>query len=187
MGLIIGFIIMVAPIAAGLSCITYLPIAWIHQKRHGKSPWIRHLANFVFIGIIWSILYITILIYGTELTFHPGFHMINLIPFVWVKETYTMGMRQMLSQLIMNIIMLIPVGFLLPIIFSQMRKFYRTVLCIALFILVIETIQYFIGRSADIDDLIMNTVGGMIGYAIYAVFNKCFKNMNCWKKAKAVY
>ena len=31
----------------------------------------------------------------------------------------------------------------------------------------IETMQYFIGRSADIDDVIMNTIGGLLGYLLF--------------------
>lgn len=33
----------------------------------------------------------------------------------------------------------------------------------------IEFVQYFIGRSCDIDDLTMNTLGGCIGYGVYCV------------------
>jgi glycopeptide antibiotics resistance protein len=97
-----------------------------------------------------------------------------------------MGVQRMISQLVMNAIMLIPMGFMLPIVFKKMRKLYKTVLCVALFIVCVETVQYFIGRSADVDDLIMNTLGGMIGYAIYAVLNKILSNKSWWKNAKAI-
>lgn len=36
----------------------------------------------------------------------------------------------------------------------------------------IEFIQYFIGRSCDIDDLIMNTLGACMGYAAFIVCSK---------------
>ena len=37
--------------------------------------------------------------------------------------------------------------------------------------------------SADIDDVIMNTVGGMIGFGIYAGMNRLFRQKNWWRKA----
>jgi glycopeptide antibiotics resistance protein len=49
-------------------------------------------------------------------------------------------------------------------------------------IVCIETFQYFIGRSADVDDLIMNTIGGFIGYGIFALLNKCLNSKDLWQK-----
>ena len=40
----------------------------------------------------------------------------------------------------------------------------------------IEFFQYFIGRSADINDIITNLLGGIIGYEIFALSNALFKN-----------
>ena len=39
----------------------------------------------------------------------------------------------------------------------------------------IETIQYFMGRSTDIDDVIMNFIGGVLGYFIFKICYKIFK------------
>ena len=36
----------------------------------------------------------------------------------------------------------------------------------------IEFLQYFMGRSADIDDVITNFLGGLIGYILFLAFNK---------------
>lgn len=51
-----------------------------------------------------------------------------------------------------------------------------------LFSFFIEFVQYFIGRSADIDDLMLNTLGGILGYFIYVAFSNMFKDKNIWKK-----
>ena len=45
----------------------------------------------------------------------------------------------------------------------------------------IEVIQYFIGRSADIDDIIMNLFGGILGYGLFLMINKGFDKMK-WLK-----
>ena len=46
----------------------------------------------------------------------------------------------------------------------------------------IEFLQYFMGRSADIDDVITNFLGGLIGYILFLAFNKLLKNTNFWEK-----
>ena len=77
-------------------------------------------------------------------------------------------------------LMFVPLGFLLPVVFKNFRSTFKTTLLVFLFSFSIEVIQYFIGRSADIDDLILNTLGGIIGYGIFILFNKCLQRKNWW-------
>lgn len=94
-----------------------------------------------------------------------------------------MGSYKMIEQLFMNILMIVPLGFILPVIFKTLRKWWKTGICVMVIIICIEIFQYFIGRSADIDVLIMNTFGGVIGYAIFSVFFKCYSSKLWWNKA----
>ena len=43
-------------------------------------------------------------------------------------------------------------------------------------VLLIEFEQYFIGRSADIDDFILNVFGALCGYLLYKIANKLLHN-----------
>lgn len=160
----------------------YLPAFFIAKRKYGKRPLIRHLAIYVFIGVILSVLYATIFIYGFDISLNPEYHFLNLVPFIWVKETYAMGVNKMIDQLLMNIVMIVPLGFIFPVIFKSLRKWWKTGISVMAFITCIEIFQYFIGRSADIDDLIMNTFGGLLGYVLVSVINKCFKNKTWWLK-----
>ena len=78
-----------------------------------------------------------------------------------------------LENIIGNLILLIPFGILLPCIFRSVRSF-KNVLAICVFCsALIELIQFFLRqigtfRTVDIDDLILNTIGGMLGWVIYA-------------------
>jgi glycopeptide antibiotics resistance protein len=180
--MIIFYILMVFPITAVVSFLVYLPAYFYNKSKYGKRPVIRHLAIYGFIGVILSIIYVTLFIGGT-INFHPPYHFLNLIPFIWVKETYAMGFAKMIEQLFMNAVMLIPLGFILPVVFTSVRKWWKTALCVMLFILGIETFQYFIGRSADIDDLIMNTLGGVMGYLIYFLMNILLNHKRWWQCA----
>jgi glycopeptide antibiotics resistance protein len=47
----------------------------------------------------------------------------------------------------------------------------------------IELFQYFIGRSADIDDLIRNFIGGFMGYPFFIILSLALGRTLFWKKA----
>lgn len=70
-----------------------------------------------------------------------------------------------------NVIMFIPLGMLLPCIWNAQRKAYILLPTCALIICAMEAVQYFTMRgTADIDDLILNMAGVLIGYLFYIVF-----------------
>jgi len=72
----------------------------------------------------------------------------------------------------LNVIMFMPLGFLLPFIWKQYRKLGKTVLTGAITSLAIELFQLFNNRSTDIDDLLMNTLGTVLGFYIFHFFDK---------------
>ncbi|MBE5963167.1 MAG: VanZ family protein [Lachnospiraceae bacterium] len=181
--MVASYLIMILPMMAILSLLIYMPIFIWNKRRYGKRPMIRHLAIYVLIGVVTSILYLTIFIGGFDFTFHPGYHLLNLVPFIWIRQTYIMGAAKMFQQLVLNIVMFVPLGFILPIVFVSMRKWWKMILCVIAFILCIEAFQYFIGRAADVDDLIMNTLGAVIGYGLMKLGEKHFKNRAWWKAA----
>ena len=81
------------------------------------------------------------------------------------------------STNVLNIIMFIPFGLLLPIIWSEFKSFKKTTKAGLLFSLFIEITQMFNFRATDVDDLMMNTLGTVIGFGIYyLLFVKIFKN-----------
>jgi glycopeptide antibiotics resistance protein len=64
-------------------------------------------------------------------------------------------------------------GAQLPIISSR-RTFIYTLGAGATFSLLIEVVQYFIGRSADVDDLMLNTAGSWLGFLLFFIIVKPF-------------
>ncbi len=112
---------------------------------------------------------------------------INVIPFKIFVDTYNEILAGNIDYFIINffgnIIMFIPIGFFLLLLWGISYK--RTLLvgfCISLFI---EISQLFLNRNTDIDDLILNTFGVAIGIYIYKVLLKkygtkliLFKNQN---------
>ncbi len=188
MSILLGYLIMVLPGVTIVSLLLYLPVHFVKRKKYGKRPFKRHFANFTFIVVLLSILYVT---FGTILidgyvTLNPEHHYMNLVPFIWMKQINEIGITEISKQVLINLIMLIPAGFILPVVFKNCRKWWKTVLCIVAFIVCIETFQYFIGRRADVDDLIFNTIGGLIGYGVFAILNNSLHEKTFWKKANYI-
>ncbi|ANC18104.1 VanZ family protein [Bacillus cereus] len=70
---------------------------------------------------------------------------------------------------LLNIVLFMPVGFLLPTIWPQFRKMKNTVCAGFFFSLAIELNQLLNNRITDVDDLFTNTLGAIIGYVLYKV------------------
>ena len=66
-------------------------------------------------------------------------------------------------------LLLVPFGFLLPLISHKTRSFWRVAKYGILFSLSIELTQYLFSdiRTANIDDLILNTIGCMVGFLVF--------------------
>lgn len=80
-------------------------------------------------------------------------------------------------NIVANVFMFLPLGFLLPFLWSRWRRFYRMLGMSLLIPVVIEFIQLFIGRSVDVDDIILNAIGILLGYVFYVIFAKVKKKM----------
>ena len=77
---------------------------------------------------------------------------------------------------LLNIVLFMPLGFLLPTIWPQFRTMKNTAYAGFFFSLAIELSQLLNHRITDIDDLFMNTLGAIIGYLLYrALFKMIYK------------
>lgn len=78
----------------------------------------------------------------------------------WVRDT--------VASLLLNILFLVPFGYLVPCTFRHVQSWWKVLILAILFSLGIETIQFFTQRGwFDIGDLIYNSGGALIGYALY--------------------
>lgn len=104
----------------------------------------------------------------------------NFIPFKEIFR-YSFGSHKFIKNILGNIMLFIPYGFLASYLLKNKKLGVISVLTI-IASLTIETVQYYIGRVFDIDDIILNLIGGIIGFLIYigidAIRNKIkiFKN-----------
>jgi glycopeptide antibiotics resistance protein len=96
---------------------------------------------------------------------HP-YKPMNLVPFIDVS----LGRGDFFRQVLLNVIMTLPFGFLFPLTRDKRTKLGVTVFFCFLMSLGIELLQPFFDRSSDITDLITNVIGGALGYGLYTVF-----------------
>ncbi len=95
---------------------------------------------------------------------------VNLIPFVNIHK---FDIKWILQNVGGNVALFIPSGIVLPILYKRLDSFWKVTLAGFLISLSIELIQLMMpDRVTDVDDLILNTLGVMIGYGIYALFTK---------------
>lgn len=102
----------------------------------------------------------------------------NLTPLATLKRYWQLlhsndgGLvRHAFFNLAGNVVMFIPLGFLLPRVFPRLRDFLKTVVFAALLIVTVEAIQYYtMLGSCDVDDLLLNLPGVILGYGLYKLF-----------------
>jgi glycopeptide antibiotics resistance protein len=105
-----------------------------------------------------------------------GTHGINLTLFKEMTR-YQLGTRLFYRNIIGNIIMFIPFGFFTSYYLKLERKTFVFFLSVIVSI-VIELIQLNIGRAFDIDDILLNIVGSMLGYFLYRIIDRIFGKLS---------
>lgn len=89
---------------------------------------------------------------------YTGPHLLNLIPMV----------TEPMILMLLNFLLFLPLGLLLPLVARKTAWSWRKMLALGLAVsFVIEFVQYFGGRAADVDDLMMNAAGTVFGYLLY--------------------
>lgn len=100
----------------------------------------------------------------------------NFIPFKEVTR-YMIGSKLFYKNVIGNIVLFMPYGFYASY-YLKLDKKRTAFLLILLVSLSIETVQLVIGRCFDVDDIMLNIIGGMLGYFIYRILDKVTNNMS---------
>ena len=108
---------------------------------------------------------------------------VNLVLFKEINRFWTyrhfLSTEAVVTNLFGNIFAFSPFGFMIPIVL------FRAVFATSFFSLVIETSQLIMKVGVfDVDDLLMNTVGGLIGYMIYRIVVAVYDLYNRKRAAK---
>lgn len=134
-------------------------------------------------AIVLFVTYLILLLYflffsegfGRTQTLHIAYRY-NLTPFReivrFVRYRHVVGFSAFFINVFGNIIAFMPMGFFLPAVTGKKLSGVQILLLSFLFSLLVETVQLLTKLGCfDVDDLILNTLGGFLGYLIYRLFH----------------
>ena len=136
--------------------------------------------------LIWCgvMLIYMIVVAGATLLSRGGFYYGNVATvFSSYREAYIMQKPVLWRNIILNYLMFVPLGFLLPVGTKLFRSWWRVTVCGFGLSLMIEVFQLILRRGIfEPDDLLANTAGCMIGYGMYRIFRQIIdKEEKLWK------
>lgn len=159
---------MIIPVASVLLAGAGVFLRTRPLNRKGRAAYCRKA--------LWALLIYYLAILSVLLFFGGLFHVdrawgsaVNLEPFYTIRRFLIhyrrTGSLSSLSNLLGNMVILIPLGVLLPVLFPRLRRFWITIPFMALFAFGVEFIQWRTGVGiADVDDSILNFAGAAVGY-----------------------
>jgi len=139
-----------------------------------KKDWIRIFSRIAFIVYMVILVYFLLLSDGFGRTIRRNEFHYNLVPFVEIirfwKYRDVIGFESVFINLVGNVIAFIPFGALIRWVINHTVKWYLVMGYTCLFSLSVELLQLVakVG-SFDVDDLILNTLGGLLGYVVYYI------------------
>lgn len=157
----------IIPIAGIITGIIYFIVYKILSKKRERISKGRMFLEYLLIGWILMFLYVTqIMNFGNGIG-----SLFNLKPLhqFYIAFRYGLNNAQGVWQFLLNIIMFVPLGILVPMLFKEKRNWKSITIISFLFTLGTELLQLISRRGSDIDDLIANTLGGLCGFALFLI------------------
>jgi glycopeptide antibiotics resistance protein len=160
-------------------------------RNHIQVHWLKEMIKFLF--VIYISLVISVTLFPLPLGFHYEydnlFRSTNFVPLATIINNisqigtaYDGDVFFMISLIVKNvggnILLLMPLGFFAPIVWNKAKGFKAVTLLGLVMSITIELLQLLEsfgggwGRVTDIDDVICNVVGAIIGYLIYVLIIK---------------
>lgn len=127
-----------------------------HRERFCLHRELSYLFSIIYIWLLFGILT------TTEINSVGG---MNLAPFSEILR-YEFGTKLFNYNVFGNIIIFIPFGYLIGA-YVAPKKIWPVLITTFITSLTVEFVQLHIGRSFDIDDIMLNVVGGIVGYLLY--------------------
>lgn len=161
-----------------ISIPVYLMFCLLYKIYRGKRKLsLRdYIFEFVFVVYILSVL-VLFQILPINIS---DFKAVSITPSMLPFLTILGGVRDIVIEIFLNVVFFIPLGILYPLIVSREKGIVKSIALISItFSLFIEVMKYCTGRHFDIDNIIFNIIGAIVGYYIYKLVGKInFINLN---------
>ncbi len=147
------------------------------------------------VGWLLFYLYIILLSYFLFFSEHYGRDLVssqyryNLHFFKEIRRFITyrelVGWESFVVNILGNVLAFAPFGFLLPALKKMYRGFFRMTFLSIMFSLSVEVIQLMLRIGIfDVDDILLNTLGGCLGYIFFAICNGIYQLIHPKKKKR---
>ena len=152
--------------------VSLIAIRIAHLKNHNEKV-VFYKEFWTLIAIIYMLLlYQMVTRVDINKSFSTGY---NLVPFAEIFR-YEVGSPMFIYNVAGNIALFIPFGFIISV-YCKPKKIWTNLIIAIIVSSTIELVQLNIGRSFDIDDIILNTIGCIIGFLLYIGLNAILKHL----------
>lgn len=158
-----------------------LRLVWL-RRRGERIRWRREVLLAVFVVYLIALAQQTVLPQvrwaGGRLLIEPwDFNGCNYIPLYTISRFFRYGTPvQNAINLLGNVLVFAPMGMLPPLLWRRWRRAIPGIGLGMLTSVLIEVVQPLVGRSRDIDDVILNTLGSALGYMLGRLLLRGGKN-----------
>lgn len=140
------------------------------RLRKKKGP-LRSLLGAVFLLYLIVLAYLLFFSSTYGRTLEAGYRC-NLVPMLEImrglKNIEKVGVQYILVNIVGNVAAFMPFGFLVPYLSEKKHNVVTILVLTFFFSLTVEVLQYVTRTGAfDVDDLILNSIGGVLGYVCY--------------------
>ena len=168
-------------VPAALVCGLILAVCYAVCRRQGRRfPWGKAVCALLLVG--WA----AVTVFVTLLRSEPNefaARQCNLQLFLAWREAYQRFTLQIWLNVLLNIALFVPLGFLLPLLAKPFRKWYAALGAGFGVSLLIELSQFFTGRGmCDVDDLFTNTLGAMLGWCAAMLVLALHQKSRAWPR-----
>ena len=151
------------------------------KKSADSTPLLRFLFV-VYVALLLWLLFDRTPGWGSEVSYADQMrNSMNLVPFHTIGNYWKVVRRMEFTSLFWhcvinlggNIFLFIPIGYFLPRLWPFLRNFFSFLLACTMSIVLVELLQLVtLLGSLDIDDLILNLFGMLVGYVLFMIFKK---------------
>ena len=161
-----------------LVVIISIRLMYIHNGNE-KFVFYKEFLNLLF--IVYALILFQLLT-NAEMNSSSG---VNIIPFTEIMR-YEVGTNSFYLNVVGNIMLFVPFGYFVSS-YVKASKVSHILLVSGITSFTIEAVQHFIGRSFDIDDILLNVVGAIIGFLLYIGLTAIKKHLPKFLRSDTLY
>ena len=150
--------------------VTMITLRLFYLKDH-REKIVFYKEFFMIIAVIYMFLMFSLL---TNVEIDQG-STYNLVPFTEMFR-YTFGSKMFMYQIVGNMAVFLIFGLIVSE-YIKPKKIYPIIWTTIIVSVTIEFVQFRIGRCFDIDDILLNMVGGILGYLIYVILSSIHRRL----------